>query len=87
VVPASMPRRDRVDADVTSAMVRSMVRVGSPEVVSNAQHPRLGWNAPTLEPGQDQIGIHLAKEHCRRRDMLDRGSSAREPDKRDVAQR
>jgi hypothetical protein len=86
VVPASIPRRDRVDVDVASTMDRSMVQVGSPEVASNAGHRRLGWDAPTLESGQPQIGADLASEHRRRRGMRHRGSPAREPDKRDVAQ-
>ena len=86
MVPASMPRRDGVDVDVASAMVRSMVRVGAPEVVSNTGHRRLGWDGPTLESRQRQIGADLASEHRRPWGMLHRGSPAREPDKRDVAQ-
>jgi hypothetical protein len=68
-------------------MVRSMVLAGSPEVVSNAGHPRLRWDAPTLDPGLHRIGARLANEHRRRRGMRHRRSPAREPDKRDVAQR
>jgi hypothetical protein len=87
VVPASIPRRDRVNVDVTSAMVRTIVQGGSPEVVSNAGHRRLGGDAPTLKPGQHRIGARLAGEDRRPRGVLHRGSPAREPEKRDVAQR
>jgi hypothetical protein len=73
--------------DVASAMVRTIVQGGSPEVVSNAGHRRLGWDAPTLKPGQHRIGARLAVEDRRPRGVLHRGSPAREPEKRDVAQR
>jgi hypothetical protein len=64
-----------------------MAKVGSREVVSHAPDPRLGWDAPTLDPGQHRIGARLAGEHRHRRGILRRKSPTREPDKRDVAQR